>query len=251
MVRPARHTFRPDTDPPANAVVVTGRHRLPSDVLGELVDVLAHEPRVVLCDLTGMAAAGSALAMTFQPLATYLTAWPGTLVVMCTPDPAARADLLSAGLGERLVVRESRESWETQTHPPLPDVQCAMTDLPPVAAASGDARAFATRTLVEWGLPELAGSTALVVSELVTNSVVHAVTVLDLTLSRVGSRLRVAVHDYGGGWPASRRDDMPEQPLNGRGLLLVQALTESWGVFSARSRGKTVWAVLDRTSALV
>jgi hypothetical protein len=77
---------------------------------------------------------------------------------------------------------------------------------------------------------------------------VHAVTVLDLTLSRTDTCLRIAVHDHGGGSPAVNRGGRPEDMLDGRGLVLVRALAKGWGVFESRHKGKTVWAVMDTSS---
>jgi anti-sigma regulatory factor (Ser/Thr protein kinase) len=104
------------------------------------------------------------------------------------------------------------------------------------------------RTLLSWELPRVVAPATLVASELVTSSVVHAVTVVDLTLARAGQYLRISVSDRGGGRPAARADDPSGSGLSGRGLLIVHALTRSWGVFPGRRSGKTVWAVIDTTA---
>jgi hypothetical protein len=230
---------------PAHVATVTGRNRLPADVIGELMDVLADEPRIVVCDLTRMAPTQSAMGDLFAPLASYLATWPGSLVVVCVPDPSVHVGALPDALADRLVVCDSAEAGIAEARRRLPPLEHITTHLPPVLTASRDARAFATRTMLDWRLAALIGPGSLVVSELVTNSIVHAATVLDLTLSRVDTRVRIGVRDHGGGRPTVSRGGEPEPMLDGRGLMLVQAFTRSWGVFPARGPGKTVWAVMD------
>jgi two-component sensor histidine kinase len=83
---------------------------------------------------------------------------------------------------------------------------------------------------------------ALVVTELVTNSVKHAGAAPELTLDWDGARLRVEVFDEGEGRPVRRKADMTA--TSGRGLALVDAVADRWGVIE-RDAGKAVWAELD------
>jgi signal transduction histidine kinase len=105
--------------------------------------------------------------------------------------------------------------------------------------------AFAVRSLLGWRLMPLVAPVALVVSELVTNAVVHAASTVDIRLSRADGRVQLAVHDRGGGTPVTRDEEAREELLGGRGLLLVREAARSWGVMLARPAGKTVWAVFD------
>ncbi|MET7622153.1 ATP-binding protein [Streptomyces sp. NPDC005408] len=79
-------------------------------------------------------------------------------------------------------------------------------------------------------------------SELATNALVHGVPPgrgyrLKLWLyGDGGGLLRVEVHDSGGGQPSVREPDGE----SGRGLLLVAALADKWGV-GERDPGKIVW----------
>lgn len=103
------------------------------------------------------------------------------------------------------------------------------------------ARRFTAETLVGWGLAERARAddVVLCVSELVTNALVHGVPPgrrLRLLLRYDGCVLRVEVHDSGPGVPHVV-DDADE---GGRGLLLVAALSDKWGV-RERESGKAVW----------
>ncbi|MFF3329649.1 SpoIIE family protein phosphatase [Streptomyces sp. NPDC002888] len=120
--------------------------------------------------------------------------------------------------------------------------------------APGSARALLRAALEEWtdlGLPgtayvteRLAEDAMLVVSELVTNAVVHAGTDVELVcgLDETGAVV-VEVSDH---HPSrAPRDGAPETPYDtpeyGRGLRLVSALSETWGV-TFRRGAKTVWA---------
>jgi anti-sigma regulatory factor (Ser/Thr protein kinase) len=238
------HRSDKDSEPAPSIVTVTGKHRLPTDVVGELVDVLAEEPRIAVCDMSRMAPAASAMRDLFAPVASYLEHWPGTLVVVCVPDPEAHARMLPAAIAGRLLVHATAEDGVAEARRLLRPLVHAETQLAPTLTAARDARQFVTRTLLDWELAPLIGPASLVASELVTNSVVHAVTVLDVMVSRIEGRLRIGVHDHGGGAPVVSPDGR-QLPLQGRGLLLVQACTCSWGVLPARGQGKTVWAVLD------
>ncbi|HEX2176463.1 MAG TPA: ATP-binding protein [Nocardioidaceae bacterium] len=217
----------------------------------QLMDVLADEPRVVLCDLTGMAAAGAAVADMFAPAVSYLADWPGTVVVVTAPDAAVRSALESAALrAERLFVQAGSEIGPAEAHDRLPRLRRSTLQLSPQATAPRQARDFVVRTLDDWGMASLSSAACLVVSELVTNSILHAVTVMDLRLSMAEGRVRVAVRDRGGGRPSARPGEATQHTLDGRGLQLVQAFARSWGVIPAPARGKTVWAVLDGADAL-
>lgn len=215
------------------------------------MDVLADEPRVVLCDLTGMAAAGAAVADMFGPAISYLADWPGTVVVVTVPNAGVRAELESAALrAERLCIQAGHEIGLVEAEGLLPRLRRSTLQLSPQATAPRQARDFVVRTLHGWELARLTSAACLVVSELVTNSILHAVTVMDLRLSMVEGRVRVAVRDRGGGRPSARPGETTEQTLDGRGLQLVQAFAQSWGVIPAQARGKTVWAVLDSADTL-
>jgi CheY-like chemotaxis protein len=108
------------------------------------------------------------------------------------------------------------------------------------------ARRFVQQTLSGWsdGLP--VEDVSLMVSELVTNAVMHARSHSQLLLHLDQSVLRVEVHDWGGG-VLVRRDPTPTQP-GGRGLLIVQSLSQRWGTQSHEG-GKVVWFEIDAMPA--
>ncbi|MFE7211888.1 ATP-binding protein [Streptomyces sp. NPDC001698] len=94
--------------------------------------------------------------------------------------------------------------------------------------------------LRQWGLsPKLAEDTVLLVSELVGNAVRHTgARVFGLRMRRRRGWLRVEVRDPSRGLPCL----MPVQELDisGRGLFLVDKLSDRWGV-DLLPRGKTTW----------
>ncbi|NGO11694.1 ATP-binding protein [Streptomyces sp. HC44] len=105
------------------------------------------------------------------------------------------------------------------------------------------ARQFTAWALDDWGLAETerSGDVSLCVSELATNALVHGVPPgrgFRLCLRYDGGVLRVEVHDSGGGTP--RVADADAADGGGRGLLLVSALSDKWGV-GERDPGKVVW----------
>ncbi|MFJ3230757.1 SpoIIE family protein phosphatase [Streptomyces sp. NPDC086787] len=99
-----------------------------------------------------------------------------------------------------------------------------------------------TRAAVRaWGAGERADEIELVADELITNALMHTegsaiVTLRVLTGS--DRRLRVEVEDSSSALP--RRREAGESGVSGRGLLLVDTLTDVWGV-EARGGGKCVW----------
>jgi hypothetical protein len=238
-------TLAPGPDSGHWVVAILGRDRLPSDVAAELVAELADEPPVVVCDLDGLAAAGSAVTHMFAPVADYVRLWPGTVVVVIARDPMLRGQVQRASQ-DRLRVHESLTAGIADAEAVMPHVRRRGLRLAPLPNQVAEARAFVTWTLQCWGLTEVVGPAALVVSELVTNSVLHAVTVLDVAVSTAEDRVRVAVHDHGGGAPRAFEGRRLEAHVGGRGLQLVQAVTRGWGVLPGRHGGKTVWAVLEQ-----
>ncbi|MEU2059050.1 ATP-binding protein [Streptomyces sp. NPDC013455] len=95
--------------------------------------------------------------------------------------------------------------------------------------------------LDEWELPELTFAVELGVSELVTNVVRHVpdrrCTVL---LVRQTAGVRAEVSDGFTRLP-SVTERAPEQAESGRGLSLVEAVVDKWGVARGADGGKTVW----------
>lgn len=104
------------------------------------------------------------------------------------------------------------------------------------------ARGFIAEQCRRWGCLELVEDAKLVVTELVTNALVHTRTRCEIRANYEGHLLRVEVVDHGLGTPDPQ---LPTQlDDHGRGLLLVTALCAAWGVDARDDGRKIVWAEL-------
>jgi anti-sigma regulatory factor (Ser/Thr protein kinase) len=105
--------------------------------------------------------------------------------------------------------------------------------------APQDARAFVCGVLEDWGARSRDGEAEIVASELATNAVRHARSPFVVSVTRECAAVRIAV-----------RDTSPDRPIRivrdncetgGRGVRLVDALANAWGV-DDEVDGKSVWA---------
>jgi anti-sigma regulatory factor (Ser/Thr protein kinase) len=82
----------------------------------------------------------------------------------------------------------------------------------------------------------------LLVSELVTNAILHAQPPVTLRANADGGRLRVEVHDGAAEPPVvnPQADPGAVLPERGRGLFLVASLADRWG-WEDQPTGKSVW----------
>jgi anti-sigma regulatory factor (Ser/Thr protein kinase) len=118
--------------------------------------------------------------------------------------------------------------------------QWARIDLPRDPASVAAARRFIEARVSAWSFPRRAAEQLVLIgSELVTNAVLHARTDLTLTLELDDGRARLSVKDRSQA-PATLRHYRTDA-LTGRGLGVVAALSDSWGI-SAAADGKVVWA---------
>lgn len=151
----------------------------------------------------------------------------------------------------------------------------SQTDLLPTPTAAGEARRFVAAKLDGWGLAALRSEVELLTSELVTNAVLHARTPISVMIAVAEGCVEVDVMDsnrrppvtrahredlladldvllakgetVSGGDPVGVYDRDPSMVvgeagsiLAGRGLLLVNAMSDEWGV-EERADGKSVW----------
>ncbi|MFJ8027777.1 ATP-binding SpoIIE family protein phosphatase [Streptomyces sp. NPDC096311] len=114
----------------------------------------------------------------------------------------------------------------------------ASWDVPVDPAAVAEGRRHASVRLTAWGLEDAAFVTELVVSELVTNAIRHAVALIRLRLIR-NETLVCEVSDGSSTSPHLRRARLSDE--GGRGLFMVAELTQRWGTRYTRA-GKTIWA---------
>ena len=112
-------------------------------------------------------------------------------------------------------------------------------------SSGADAPAIARRFVKEHA-SELASSlkddAELLVSEVVTNAVVHGRPTITLRVSTEPPGIGIAVHDYGDELPSTTPARVEPGATSGRGLMIVQALASTWGVVASDPPpGKTVW----------
>ncbi|NEB09225.1 ATP-binding protein [Streptomyces coelicoflavus] len=123
-------------------------------------------------------------------------------------------------------------------------------------ACSGEgfarARVFTRDTLRGWSLEHRGDDAVLVVTELVSNAVTHAVPSVAagapevrLGLALSPARLTLSVSDPGDDGPVFNPSDGSALREHGRGLCIVDALAEEWGWSPRPPAGKTVWAALS------
>lgn len=115
--------------------------------------------------------------------------------------------------------------------------------LPPDPRSAREARKAIVGFLTGCGTDdELAERAGAIVTELVTNAVLHAATPVGLTVRWDGTGVMVEVTDG-----SSVRPVPPDLPfgdaVTGRGLALVDALATAWGTVKSR-HGKTVWVLI-------
>lgn len=215
--------------------VVDGLHR-------EMLQELALEPRAVVGDLS--AARGTvvpALLGRLASLGALARDWPGCAIALTSPDPEVRAELRRQPMGSYVYVAPTPpEAVAAIGREPAPS--CAVLQLAPQCTASRAARDFVTRTCLDWRMAAAIPPACLVISEFVTNGVLHAGTNLEVRLAGLNGLLHVSVRDGQSERPRLGRPD--EERLGGRGLALVERLTRAWGCLPTADGGKVVWAVI-------
>jgi anti-sigma regulatory factor (Ser/Thr protein kinase) len=223
------------------------------DVTGPLSDVveeldhairlaLAQGPRGVACDMTRVVEVSAPGALRRLAAAgRHPRDWPGVPVAVTCLGRRGGQTLRTNPLGLHLMVSAS-----------LPPALSAILQaarpavvsrrLAPHPTAPRAARDLVSRTLLEWRLSQQIPDACLVVSELVTNAMIHAGTDIDLTVAEHRRSVRIAVRDHCHDLPVEQQVRSDE---NGRGLGIVAELASAWGVLPHADAGKVVWAVLD------
>ncbi|MFE6170580.1 SpoIIE family protein phosphatase [Streptomyces sp. NPDC056464] len=165
----------------------------------------------------GMSRLGELLSQRDLDLDTLCSSAVRQLVPAPQPDDIALLLARTHALGVEHVV-----SWEVPVDP----------------AAVAEVRARATRQVEAWGYGELAMTTELIVSELVTNAIRYAEPPIRLRLLR-DSRLTCEVADASSTAPRLRHARSTDE--GGRGLFLVAQLAHRWGA-RYTADGKIIWA---------
>jgi anti-sigma regulatory factor (Ser/Thr protein kinase) len=150
------------------------------------------------------------------------------MITMAPPRPAERH--------ERRERRERHERHERQER------HAYRVRLATGPAAAAEARRRVRDAIRSWQVPVDQDAALLLTSELVTNAVRHeAGQAVMLVIGCARGRLRVDVHDTSRSLPVVAQ--VPADAETGRGLLLVETLSEQWGFYRTPT-GKAVYFTL-------
>ena len=125
-------------------------------------------------------------------------------------------------------------------------METAKERFPADLKSAGAARRFVNGILDGWGCTDLQDGASLLVSELVTNAVVHAHSSVELAVHLRPGRVRIEVIDTAR--EHVRRRDAKDDEQSGRGMALIEAIAVAWGIDSLLS-GKSVWFEMPRPDA--
>jgi hypothetical protein len=144
-------------------------------------------------------------------------------------------------------LRNGLSRWNS--YPGTASYDSLLWSLAPDCGAVKLARELAMAALREWGMVRYASDVELVVSELVTNALRHAVprigkeqeNIIQLSVMRRGAEFICAVRDSSDLIPQRREPDFMAE--TGRGLQLISCFSRRWGVVPTVAGGKFVWAL--------
>jgi anti-anti-sigma factor len=207
---------------------------------------LAQPPPAIICDLANVEVVDPLCAGVFTSIRHPDLGWPNTALVLCAPRTRVINVLRRQGVARLLAIHPSLEEALANARARPPRLRERLL-LGPAPAAARAGRGFVREVCARWGLGGLVEPAVLVASELITNAVAHAGTVLELRLELRGSRLQVAVADQDpdlGGVLAAK--DGAERGL---GLLVVERVAVAWGVRREGAGGKVVWCLLALPAA--
>jgi anti-anti-sigma regulatory factor/anti-sigma regulatory factor (Ser/Thr protein kinase) len=239
-----RLTWEIETDLPVAVIRFAGELDVDTapEVRLAIATGLAVQPAAVVADLSGLTAADDVVLTVFSACARSAVAWPGCPLVLSCPAGEVAAGLNRMSVNRSVVV-----------HPDLAHALSALDAVPAPrryrrrlsafpSVAGPAARAAVVAACDEWGLGHVAARAELVVTELISNAIVHAKTEIELLVTLREPFLHISVADGSGAAPRLMSADSAEAE-GGRGLILVEALATKWGYLPTRD-GKVVWTML-------
>jgi anti-anti-sigma regulatory factor len=241
MVAPLSWTIRMDEG--SAVVAVSGHFAMAgtSDLRTALLKCLADNPESLMVDLSAVELGDETALALFTAVGRQAARWPGTPLLLCAPPPAI-AVLVERGRYGRIPVHTT----VAQAHRAVTDGRVAVPsisdELLPVAGAVRHARNLVTEACAAWDMPDLVGPASLVISELVSNAVEHAGTMMTVKLARRSRYFHLAVRD-GAAQPPAPAPEPRGLAMRGRGLMLVSHVATHWGWLPTVD-GKVVWATL-------
>lgn len=202
-----------------------------------VLKVLLDRPSSLTIDFSGVRVTDKLCLTSLVTAGHHAAAWPGCRVALVGADPDTRSALHHMGVTRHVTLcRNHVEARHKLTGlAPLPRLREALLPVPSAVEVARDRTRKVCRL---WDIPEVADAAATVVTELVTNGVVHAGTPMELSLSLSRPLLYVCVRDRDPRLPAYR-----ESEDHGFGLRLVDAFSAYWGS-GPLMEGKIVWAAV-------
>jgi anti-sigma regulatory factor (Ser/Thr protein kinase) len=151
----------------------------------------------------------------------------------------------TTGVAEVLVVKADRADGDGQGMDGVAGSRSTCAPARCVLPASLTAPSLAREFLRRWACPDHltdSDDALLLVSELVTNALIHGAPPIRLTMRCVDSRTVVRVSDSGHE-PVLLQHPVAADALSGRGLRLLEVIATDWGV-DTNARGHSVWFAL-------
>jgi anti-sigma regulatory factor (Ser/Thr protein kinase) len=214
-------------------------------VRAALLKCIAECPLTVAADVDGLVVTDRSALAVFPAVGRHHRHGPAVTLALCAAPATATGRVVRRVLGRGLTVHPNREAALAAALAAQAALQRIRVRLPADPRSALTARRLVAEACHNWGLADLAEAALVVVSELVSNAVVHAGTDLDVSAAVRGAYLHLSVRD------GSRLRPLMS-PVNGadgaaltsgRGLYLVDSCTAGWGAAVA-SDGKVVWATL-------
>jgi anti-sigma regulatory factor (Ser/Thr protein kinase) len=199
----------------------------------------------VLVDLSGLAVTWRPALELFPTAMAATTGWPAARLVLFGADPGTARLLAAQPQFTASVHVAAGEAEAVELLDVRPHRLSRLVELAPGPQAPKWGRLLVEAVHEDWELADVDLQAArMVVSELVSNAVLHAGTSSVLTVTLTGNAFQIGVRDFGPGAGPGPADARPGD-LDRMGMVLVGAVCRSWGVIR-HDDGKTVWAALPR-----
>jgi anti-anti-sigma regulatory factor len=204
-------------------------------VRAALLKAVAGQPAMVLVDLENVTVPDDIVLTVFPAVARHAAAWPGIPLVLAQADAELAVAFDRTAVLRYVTIAESvRAACESAENTPAS--WRSTTRMANSLGSVPAARQIARDSCARWGVTGLAEAAELVACELVSNAVRHSGDMFEFSMAMRQRYLHVSVRDGSHAVPRMGRGD-------GRGLLLVDAMSVTWGSTPVHD-GKVVWATL-------
>lgn len=215
-----------------------------TDLRRVLLKCLADDPTAIIVDLSGLIVVNDLCLVLFPAIARHAAEISGAPILLCAPSAPVDRMLQALTIDNQVTICATHdEAVERVAH--TARMAPVRGRFSPTPTSVPQARMIAVQTCRWWGVgTEVSERVMVVVTELVTNSVKHARTPLELRLRCTERFIHVAVHDHDKRTSRLRPPEFPDEE-GGRGLVIVGGLSQSWGCRPTPD-GKVTWATVRR-----